>query len=195
MEDKRIQKTKRKIQETLKALLDVKPFEEMTVTEICQRSRTSRITFYTYFPDKYAVVEAMMEDYYKEASKDYHVLQQKNNPENDGYKGYLNLLECILQMCDDNFNFFRNVTMEKNPYLNSSFYRFIFNGFDDYIARHASQVRAIFSSRQTAAVLCGGLWSVIQENFETGLDDDDVKLRIRKIYSCILDSELFERVS
>ena len=51
-EDKRILKTKKNLKNTLLELLNEKAFEQITVKEICERSATSRITFYTHFADK-----------------------------------------------------------------------------------------------------------------------------------------------
>ena len=51
-EDKRIRKTKSHLRQTLVSMLDEKPFEKITVKELCAASETSRITFYTHFSDK-----------------------------------------------------------------------------------------------------------------------------------------------
>lgn len=95
-EDKRVAKTKRNLKETMIELLQEMPFEKITVTELCRRGETSRITFYTYYEDKYALVNEMFADYIQEADQNYHDLQARNNPGGDGFIGYENLLECIL---------------------------------------------------------------------------------------------------
>ena len=87
-EDKRVAKTKRNLKETMIELLQEMPFEKITVTELCRRGETSRITFYTYYEDKYALVNEMFADYIQEADQNYHDLQARNNPGGDGFIGY-----------------------------------------------------------------------------------------------------------
>ena len=41
-------------------LLTEKSFDQITVTELCQRARTRRATFYNHFADKYAFFQFMM---------------------------------------------------------------------------------------------------------------------------------------
>ncbi len=86
-EDKRVAKTKRNLKETMIELLQEMPFEKITVTELCRRGETSRITFYTYYEDKYALVNEMFADYIQEADQNYHDLQARNNPGGDGFIG------------------------------------------------------------------------------------------------------------
>ena len=35
------------------------PFEKITVTELCRAADVSRITFYTYYDDKYALADRL----------------------------------------------------------------------------------------------------------------------------------------
>ena len=77
--DKRVIRTKRTIKETLVKLLQKTQFEHITVKTICDEACTSRITFYNYYSDKYALVEEMFEDYMNEALADYYALQKENN--------------------------------------------------------------------------------------------------------------------
>lgn len=51
--DLRIQKTYRALQTAFVELLEEKPFEELTVNELCDRAMIRRTTFYKHFADKY----------------------------------------------------------------------------------------------------------------------------------------------
>ena len=62
-EDKRIVKTKRELKRTLAELLREKPFEQISVKEICDRSSTSRITFYTHYKDKCDLLNDLFKDF------------------------------------------------------------------------------------------------------------------------------------
>ena len=62
MEDKRIRKTKRNLKDTLVELLMEVPFEQISITELCKRADISRITFYSHYSDKYALVDEIFAD-------------------------------------------------------------------------------------------------------------------------------------
>ena len=51
--DLRIQKTYLALQTAFVELLEEKPFEELTVNELCDRAMIRRTTFYKHFADKY----------------------------------------------------------------------------------------------------------------------------------------------
>ena len=195
MEDKRITKTKRNIKKTLIELLGEMPFEKITVSELCRRGETSRITFYNYYDSKYALVEELFADAVEEATKDYHRMQDINNPEGSAVMGYHNMLDCILNLYTNNREFWSAVTAERNPYLNSSFSRLIFSSVDTYIRRHVTQIRPKYDSRQTAALICSGLWGVINECYAgTGFFSEDVRRNMHDMYQDILTSAIFVKV-
>lgn len=51
-----------RIKEVMKELVKQKPFEAITVTMICQDAYISRKTFYTFYHDKYDVIEKIVVD-------------------------------------------------------------------------------------------------------------------------------------
>ncbi len=53
-QDLRVQKTYRALTETFLLLLEKKPFEKITVDELCTCAMVRRATFYKHFADKYA---------------------------------------------------------------------------------------------------------------------------------------------
>ena len=192
MEDKRIVKTRKNLKDTMIALLQELPFEKITVAELCRRGQTSRITFYTYYEDKYALVEEMFTDYLREAGEDYHRLQAGNNPEKDGRIGYENLLACILNLYYNNLPFFSRTTPETNPYLFSVFFNHIFARVDSYLRRHTRPVPN-YSTREIAALLCNGFGGVISICHAERLSREEVCRRVGAMYQDILESGLFRQ--
>jgi len=55
--DIRVNRTKMMLVEAFEKLTKEKSFEEISVTEICERSTVRRNTFYRHFSDKYAFIE------------------------------------------------------------------------------------------------------------------------------------------
>jgi AcrR family transcriptional regulator len=62
--DLRVRRTHRLLWEALMAELAVRPFEEITVTDICERAMVHRTTFYKHYEDKYALLEQGMRQMY-----------------------------------------------------------------------------------------------------------------------------------
>src|SRR5215468_2363964 len=64
--DLRIRRTHKLLWEALMALLSTRAFEEITVTDICERAMVHRTTFYKHYEDKYALLEQGMRQMYDE---------------------------------------------------------------------------------------------------------------------------------
>lgn len=57
--DARVRYTRRVIQEALLTLLEQKPLNKITVTELCALAQINRATFYAHYADCYAVLNAL----------------------------------------------------------------------------------------------------------------------------------------
>ena len=57
------QRTVAAIRQAFLALLKERPFENITVKMICTAAQVSKFTFYNYYCDKYALAEAISEDF------------------------------------------------------------------------------------------------------------------------------------
>ena len=55
--DLRVRRTHKLLWESLMAELSERAFEEITVTDICERAMVHRTTFYKHYEDKYALLE------------------------------------------------------------------------------------------------------------------------------------------
>lgn len=192
MEDKRIIKTKKNIKATLIDMLSEMPFEKVSVADLCRRGEISRITFYTHYEDKYALVAEMYNDYLKEAYDIYHNLQETNNEKHDSVAEYMNLLKCVLDMFYNNINFFAHTSAEENPYLFTNFYNYVLKSVEEYIFRHPG-LEPKYSPKQTAAFLCNGLFGVINTCVHEGMKEREVREVAEDIYAIMLDSKLFSK--
>src|SRR5215471_19824778 len=64
LEDLRVRRTHKLLWEALMAELSQRPFEEITVKEICERAMVHRSTFYKHYEDKYALLSQGMRQMY-----------------------------------------------------------------------------------------------------------------------------------
>lgn len=56
-QDLRVRRTYKLLRDALVELIGEKPFEKISVTDICDRAMVHRATFYSHFEDKYALLE------------------------------------------------------------------------------------------------------------------------------------------
>ena len=62
--DLRVRRTHKLLWEALMAEMSERPFEEISVTDICERAMVHRTTFYKHYEDKYALLEQGMRQMY-----------------------------------------------------------------------------------------------------------------------------------
>lgn len=106
MEDKRIMKTKRSLKTAMVEMLSKEDFEHISITELCRRAEVSRITFYSHYSDKYSLLDEIFDDMIKIGTEDYYRRQEENNPSGRLAAGYVNMLDSILELYYDRFDFF-----------------------------------------------------------------------------------------
>ncbi len=58
--DPRVRRTRRMLFQAFQELLGEKGFDQISVQDIAERSTLNRATFYDHFPDKFALLEAMI---------------------------------------------------------------------------------------------------------------------------------------
>ena len=189
--DKRILKTKRNIKATLIELLDEKPFEDITVSELCRKGEVSRITFYTYYDDKFDLVHELLDDYVEYARVSYRELQNKNNLNKNPLRSYENLLGCILGICKDKIEFFKHLNNKENPYLFSAYNECLMTGIVEFINNHERLIKGRYPANITAAFIASGLWGVINEAVYSGASFEEAEGYVRSMFRNIIESNMF----
>src|SRR6478672_3616094 len=64
--DLRVRRTRKLLWEALLAEMSARAFEDITVTDVCERAMVHRTTFYKHYEDKYALLEQGMRQMYAE---------------------------------------------------------------------------------------------------------------------------------
>ncbi|HEY7092720.1 MAG TPA: TetR/AcrR family transcriptional regulator C-terminal domain-containing protein [Ktedonobacterales bacterium] len=64
--DLRVRRTRKLLWEALLVEMSARAFEDITVTDICERAMVHRTTFYKHYEDKYALLEHGMRQMYDE---------------------------------------------------------------------------------------------------------------------------------
>lgn len=81
--DLRVRRTHKLLQSSLIELVKEKPFDKITVTDICERAMVHRATFYTHFEDKYQLLDDCIGGFFS-AFDEVAVTEHSV----DGYKEY-----------------------------------------------------------------------------------------------------------
>ena len=195
MEDRRVRKTKESIQAALVALLGGKPYDRITVTELCARADVSRITFYTHYADKDALVEEMFQRLAAVAVADFGRLQGENNPGGDAVQSYRNLLSCILDLFITDEPFLRQMSQRRNPALHTGFYSRVFEQVLGHVERERSRLAPRLGSAPFSAFLCSGLWAYIDACYAQQLPLARIREETQALLTGILQSEVFIRTA
>ena len=150
--DKRVVKTKRTIKRTLVELLATMPFEKITVTELCRAADVSRITFYTYYDDKYALADELFRDDMAKAEERYRALQAENNPRKIPTNSYRNLLTCIFSVAEAKGRHLHPLFVDEEPYLHSVCFNHVVRVVENYVQNLSARSGEIPSPLTAALV-------------------------------------------
>lgn len=190
MEDKRIQKTKKYLKKTLIEILGFKPFEKITVKEICEKSQISRMTFYAHYNDKYDLVDDISKDMIKIAQDDYRRLQKENNAEKNSITSYCNFLGCILNLYYKNLDFFSHVAISESPYLNFSFNKYVMEYLKIHAQKRSRTLKPKYDIKKIAGFLCCGFLEFVNESNLEKCSPKTVIKEAVEILRGILESEV-----
>lgn len=163
MEDKRILKTKRSLKKAMTEMLDREDFEHISITELCRRAEVSRITFYSHYSDKYALLDDIFNDLLAVGTEDYYRRQKENNPGGKLTAGYVNMLDSILKVYYDRFDFFQHTDPEKNPYLASRMYSIILETVEMHTLHVKKRMKLKYSPKKIAGFVCFGMFGFVNE--------------------------------
>lgn len=165
-------------------------FEQISVTELCRRAETSRITFYTHYSDKYALVDEIFIDMLEIGKDNYRKRQKENNSGNSLVEGYCNMLECILEIYYERFDFFRHTDPSLNPYLASVFYNIVLETVEEHTKKIDKRLRLKYSAKKIAGFLCFGLLGFINECHSEKTPLQEIRKESKQLLTEILKSSV-----
>ena len=190
MEDRRITKTKRNLKNTLISMLPEQPFEQISITELCARAEISRITFYSHYSDKYALVDEIFQDMVLLGTEDYERKQRENNPQRDEVLSYCNILDAIMELYYSRFDCFPYTAPDKNPYLAFAFYSIVLETVEQHTKRMESRSRLRYSPKRIAGFLCYGVIGFINEGHAEKIPVEKQQREAKELLMGILRSRV-----
>lgn len=190
-EDRRVIKTKRNLKRTMQEMLGEMPFEKITVKAICERAMTSRITFYNYYNDKYALLEELFKDMNKELEDRFQELQ-KYNQADDPVISYQNLLDCFIKMHKEHEDIFNYVRFERNTSLLPPYFHFMVNNITMLIEKYFHQLKPNYPPERLSVFIFLGMFGYLYLGKEEAGDDTaELYESAHNLLSDILKSDIF----
>lgn len=194
MEDKRITKTKKNLKNMLIAMLAERPFEKISITELCSRAEISRITFYSHYSDKYALVDEIFQDMVELGTKEYEKKQNETNSGRNEIKSYCNILDTIMELYYGHFDFFRHTAPDKNPYLAFAFYNIVLETVERHTRRMEPRTHLKYSAKKIAGFLCYGMIGFINESHEEKVPVAQIREDAKSLLVGVLSSKALIRL-
>lgn len=190
MEDRRITKTKRSLKAAMTDMLSKEDFEHISITELCRQAEVSRITFYSHYSDKYALLDEIFDDMLKIGTEDYYRRQKENNPSGKLAAGYVNMLDSILELYYDRFDFFQHTNPEKNPYLASRLYSIILDTVEMHTLHVKKHLRLKYSPKKIAGFVCFGMLGFVNESHKDKTPLAQIRQEARELLTDLLHSDV-----
>lgn len=165
MTDKRILKTKKALKSALIELVSEKPFDNISVTEICTLANTGRITFYTHYDDKYDLLQDIFSDLKNDVMMDYKARQAESKEPDNTKSRFLNLIDSILDLMGKYSAASRNLS--SNNELLFLYYQFVLETLDTFELSAVKSKRR-YDKDQLNSFLALGFWGFIHTRPSSG---------------------------
>lgn len=104
-EDLRVVKTKANLYRGLMELMKDQTFEEIKVSDICNKSMINRSTFYDHFNDKYELLQSLMEDLKEELEEKIKVEKEIHSIR----EYYIETINLLLTHITENISIYSSV--------------------------------------------------------------------------------------
>lgn len=191
----KMQKNKTKLRMALAVLLKEMPFEHVSVTDLCKQSGVSRITFYAYYDDKFALADELFDEMLQSASAIFSNLQNQYNPDDDPKRSLKNLLDSVLAMQEQKRNFIAQLSLESNSYLAFSYYWYVLRKAEQYSRKYVEALSPVYPLKMTTNLLCTGVWEFIRTGLKEHRLPDEVHLQAEELLDTLLNSNIFSAVT
>lgn len=189
-EDKRIQKTKKCLKRALLDLLVEKPFEKIKVTEICDLACTGRVTFYTYYDDKYSLLKDCFEDIRQETTDRY---QEKISRESDADTRsfrvcMLDFIDALLETSEEYNQQGHNLL--ESPDLMFMYFNFSKDSLEEFERSLSSKYESKYDTLQLNSFFILGFYGFIHARPD--MEYRELCRQCHDLASDLLDSPIFK---
>lgn len=186
--DRRILKTKKCLKDALRMLMADKPFEKITVTEICEEANTGRLTFYKYYKDKADLLGDCFRDMQDETERRYKALQ-KNNTGNSFRQSFVNLIDAIMDVAGQYSGMISKLLTPSG--ILTMYYQFIMDNLEKFEISSSQMVRTKYDIKQLNSFMTMGLWGFVYAK-GPDFDERETRKKARLLIGDLLRSDIFQ---
>ena len=109
--DKRILKTKKSLYDGLLEVMKEKTFEDIKISDICDKAMTNRSTFYDHFSDKYELLSSLIKDLKEELNTK---LEESKKEYNSPKEYYMTVITLLLSHISSNIDIYNSILKKNN---------------------------------------------------------------------------------
>lgn len=190
MEDRRIVKTKRMLRQALLGLLREKPFHSITVKEICDRASTSRITFYTYYDDKYALLDQLIANNTSRIAEEFRTREENNNAAHEMVQHCRNLIDATIAVQEEE-GILRIIGEQKTDMeIIFYYYRHILAAIREIEKQYKNEWNTRYSVEEITAFFVAGFVGVMDEAVAAGRTEDEARREMGELMRDLLDGNI-----
>lgn len=192
-EDKRVVKTKRDLRNALSALIKSKPYEKITVCDICQEAVINRMTFYKHYMDKNDLLSDMF-DFARVSAGAIETLKNSDGNCEDVIRIVLPIVKQIASECVDKKDIIKAMFDNDSDIVGDVIYKSLHDVatriFEVYMQKHTCK----YDYELICQFLVGGLTKVLT-SFTAQKEDypkDKFISDVISVFEIIMNSEIFE---
>lgn len=141
-------------------LMREKPYQKITVREICDRSDTGRVTFYNHYDDKYDLLLDCFENLQQKTTTQFQAMQEQNNPDRELSRSFENLMNAIADTSEQ----YKGIPLTEDLDLMMIYYETVLNHLEEMEAMFGDQWKTPFDHRQLNSFLAMGFWGFLHGN-------------------------------
>ena len=155
--DLRVVKTKRLLYATLLELMKEKPFEEIKVSDICNKALVNRSTFYSHYQDKYDLFSELVMDI-----KNVLAIElSKNKKINSVKEYYIEMMSIFIDYIENNKDIYKAILVNNK---NSITMDIVYDVMNEDIHKHIAEFGNIMNKNIPIEIIIrfylGGVFNV-----------------------------------
>ena len=155
--DLRVVKTKRLLYTTLLELMKEKPFEEIKVSDICNKALVNRSTFYSHYQDKYDLFSELVVNIKNSLATEL----SKNKKINGVKEYYIEMMSIFIDYLEENTNIYKAIIVNNK---NSISMDIVYDVMNEDIHKHIAEFGNIMNKNIPIEIITrfylGGVFNV-----------------------------------
>lgn len=192
-EDMRTRRTKKSLKKAISYLIINESIESISVTDICKKADINRVTFYTHYQDKYALLHELLHDIIELIDRENQLYFQKNKT-GDIIKDYTNMIShSVYKICFENKLLIKALSNQENLIFTKMVEDIVVKEGIKHITAINNLVEYKYPNEFTIQFLLGGFSKLVFEYAlnENNLTEKEFFVYFNTLFYSLLKSEIF----